>query len=154
MEILKENVPFDEVLAHYYQEHSGWEGYEIGLEYLTAANTQYQGKWTLVLLSCDNIASAMLPLHNHPIEVIPPSGLSVSKAAQRLKALPKDQMPNCWQRICGISERDFSQMHLALKIENGVLKHVDGVHRLLSYTYFQKDDRVQAYVVGQINSER
>jgi hypothetical protein len=97
MEIIKENVPFDEVLADYHQEHNGWEGYEIGLIYLNASDKRYQGKWTLVLLSSADIASVMLPSHNHPIEVIPPSGLSVSEAAQRLKALPKDQMSNCWK---------------------------------------------------------
>jgi len=154
MDILKENVSFDEVLAHYRQEHSGWEGYAIGLDYLNASNKRYQGKWTLVLLSSADIAGVMLPSHNHPIEVIPPSGLSVSDAAQRLKSLPKDQMSNCWKRICGINERDFSQMHLALEIENSMLKHVDGVHRLLSYVYFQKGDTVHAYVAGKLHAER
>jgi len=152
MEILKERVPFNEVLAHFEEEHTGWEGYKIGLIYLHDANQRWQGKWTLVLLSRADIASVMLPAHNHTIEVIPPSGSSVADAARRLKCLPKEQMQNCWQRICGINDRDFSQMHLALEFENGILKHVDGVHRLLAYEHFQKEEPVLAYVAGVVPS--
>jgi hypothetical protein len=45
-------------------------------------------------------------------------------------------------------------MRLALEIEKGMLKHVDGVHRLLSYVYFQKGDTVHAYVAVKIHAER
>jgi hypothetical protein len=148
MRIVKAAVPFDEILACYEVEHRGWEGYDIGLQYLHAANTRCQGRWALVLLSKTDIAGLMLPWHNHTIEVIPQSGLSVPAAVERLKQLPKDQMPDCWERISKIGERDFSQMHIALEIENGILKHVDGVHRLLAYGLFQKDDEVPAYVAG------
>ena len=103
MRILKESVPFSEVLAHYEEEHSGYEGYEIGLVYLNAANQRCQGTWTLVSLSSSHVARVLLPSHHHDIEVIPPSGLRVSEAVQRLKDLPKDQMQNCWKRIRGIS---------------------------------------------------
>jgi|ERR1035437_3722689 hypothetical protein len=148
MRILKEVVPFDEILECYADEHHGWKGYEIGLEYLTSANRRCQGRWTLVLLSDADIANVMLPSHNHPIEVIPASGLSVYEAVQRLKQLPKDRIPDCWERICEIKDRDFSQMHIALEIENGILKHVDGVHRLLAYVLFEKNQEVRAYVAG------
>jgi hypothetical protein len=90
----------------------------------------------------------MLPSHRHGLEVIPQSGLSVPAAVQRLKDLPKEQMPKCWDRITGIGGRDFSQMHIALEIENGILKHVDGVHRLLPYGLFEKDHDVLAYIAG------
>jgi hypothetical protein len=95
MRILKEKVPFDEIRRRYDEEHRGWKGYSIGLDYLTTANERCQGRWTLVLLSGADIANVMLPWHKHEIEVIPPTGLSVAEAAQRLKQLPKDQMPDC-----------------------------------------------------------
>ena len=34
--------------------------------------------------------------------MIPQSGLSVPAAVERLKQLPKDQMPDCWERISKI----------------------------------------------------
>lgn len=154
MRILEENVRFDELLQDYEEENRGWDGYAIGLEYVTAANRRCQGRWTLVLLSCADVGSVMLPPHNHPIEVIPPPGLSVSEAVHRLKGLPKDRIPNCWERICGIIGRDFSQMRLALEIERGLFKHVDGVHRLLAYWLSEKDQEVRAYVAGEMPALR
>jgi len=64
----------------------------------------------------------------------------------------KDQMPDCWERINKQKERDFSQMHIALESDNGILKHVDGVHRLLAYVLFDKDQEVPAYVAGAMPS--
>ena len=152
MQIIKAAVGFkEEVLRDYEVEHRGFAGYDIGLQYLDTANTRCQGKWGLVLLSAPEIAKIVLPAHNHPIAVIPESGLSVYDAAQRLQQLPKDQMPDCWERIIKIKDRDFSKMHLALQIENSVLTHVDGVHRLLSYGLFKMDQNTQevlAYVAG------
>jgi hypothetical protein len=153
MQILKENVPFREILQRYNEEHSGWEGYEIGLEYLNAANERCNSKWALVLLSSDDILRVMLPPHSHPIEVIPKAGLSVSDSVQRLKQLPKEEMPNCWQRICGIKDRrDFSRICIALENVNGIMKHVDGVHRLLAYGLAETDQEVEAYVAGDTPS--
>ncbi len=149
MRIVKATVSLEEeILRDYELEHRGWPGYAIGLEYLHAANTRWQGRWSLVLLSATDIANVILPSHNHPIEVIPPSGLSVFAAVQRLKQLPKDQMPECWGRISAQKDRDFSRMHIALESMNDILKHVDGVHRLLAYRLFEKDLEVPAYVAG------
>jgi len=152
MRIMEEAVPFDEIFRCYEEENRGWLGFAVGIDYLTAANTRCQGRWTLVFLSDADIVRVMLPLHNHPLEVIPQSGLSVSAAVQRLKQLPKDQMPDCWERINKQKERDFSQMHIALESDNGILKHVDGVHRLLAYVLFDKDQEVPAYVAGAMPS--
>jgi hypothetical protein len=148
MRILKDAVQFDEILQHYEKENRGWDGYAIGLEYLAAANRRCQGRWTLVVLSTTDIENVMLPCHNHEIEVIPSAGLSVSAAVQRLEHLPKERMKDCWSRICGIKERDFTQMRIALEAENGTLKHVDGIHRLLAYALFQRDEEILAYVAG------
>lgn len=82
------------------------------------------------------------------IEVIPQSGLSVSAAVQRVRQLPKQQMPERWDRISKIKDRDFSQMRIAIEIENSTLKHVDGVHRLLAYRLFDKHQDLCAYVAG------
>jgi len=80
--------------------------------------------------------------------VVPASGLSVYEAVQKLKPLTKSQIPDCWERICGIKERDFSQMYLALENVNAILKHVDGVHRLLACVLFEKDQELHAYVAA------
>jgi hypothetical protein len=66
MRILKEGVSFEEILESYENEHHGWKGYEIGLEYLTSANRRCNGRWTLVLLSGADIVNVVLPSHNHP----------------------------------------------------------------------------------------
>ena len=149
MRIVKQPVSYEgEVLRDYEAEHRGFEGYDIGLVYLRDANKRWQGRWSLVLLSATDIVNVSLPWHNHPIEVIPRSGLSVSAAAGRVRQLPKEQMPNCWERISKIKDRDFSQMHLALQVENGILTHVDCLHRLLAYGLFVKNEDVLAYVAG------
>jgi hypothetical protein len=148
MQPVKKDVPFEEILRCYELENRGWDGFAVGLDYLRAANTRCHGRWTLVSLSATDIPSVKLPWHRHDLEVIPQSGLSVSAAVERLKHLPKDQMTDCWGRITGLGERDFSQMHIALEIENGILKHVDCVHRLLAYGLFEKDHDLLAYVAG------
>lgn len=147
MQIVKDGVSFEEeIIPAYERENRGFKGYAVGLDYLKAANTRCQGRWTLVLLSAPEIADVILPLHNHPIEVIPQSGLSVSAAVQRLKHLPKDQMPDCWERISAQKERNFPQTYICLASDNRVLKHVDGVHRLLAYVLFEKNAEVPAYI--------
>jgi hypothetical protein len=74
MQIVKDAVSFEEeILLCYERENSGSKGFAVGLEYLRAANTRCQGAWTLVLLSRTDIANVTLPLHRHPIEVIPQS---------------------------------------------------------------------------------
>jgi hypothetical protein len=147
MQIVRDAVSFEEeILPCYERENSGSKGFAVGLEYLRAANTRCQGTWTLVLLSGADIADVMLPLHRHPIEVIPQSGLSVSAAVERVRQLPKNQMPTCWENISSHKGRDFSQTHICLESENGIFKHVDGVHRLLAYVLFEKDQAVPAYV--------
>jgi hypothetical protein len=147
--MLKEAVAFQEEIMRFYElENRESKEFAVGQEYLTAANTRCQGRWTLVLVSGTDIASVMLPLHRHPIEVIPESGLSVFSAVQRLQQVPKDQMPKCWDNISSHKERDFSQTHICLESENGILKHVDGVHRLLAYVLFGKGQEVPAYVAG------
>jgi len=150
MQIVKDAVSFEEeVIPTYERENRGFKGYVVGLDYLRAANIRCQGRWSLVLFSAPDIANVMLPLHNHPIEIIPLSGLSESAAGQRLKHLPKDQLPDCWERISAQKERDFSQTYICLESENGVFKHVDGLHRLLAYVLFEKDAEVPAYIADR-----
>src|ERR1700681_297526 len=112
MQIVRDAVSFEEeILPCYERENSGSKGFAVGLEYLRAANTRCQGTWTLVLLSAD-IADVMLPLHRHPIEVIPQSGLSVSAAVERVRQLPKNQMPTCWENISSYKGSEFFYTHL------------------------------------------
>jgi hypothetical protein len=151
MRIVKAVSFEQEVLRDYETEHRGYDGYEISLKYLHEANTRWQGRWSLVRLNATDIANIILPGHNHPITVVPPSGLSVFDAVQRFKQIPKDQIPECWKRISAIETLDFSKMHIALQMEGNILKHVDGVHRLLAYSLFDKDDEVSAYVAANVD---
>jgi hypothetical protein len=72
----------------------------------------------------------------------------VSAAVGRLRQLPKNQLSECWERISAWKERNFSQTHICLESEDGILKHVDGVHRLLAYALFERDQEVPAFVAG------
>ena len=64
MRIVKEIVSFDdEIVPTYEQENRGFEGYAVGLDYLSAANTRCPGEWALALISKTDIANVMLPLH-------------------------------------------------------------------------------------------
>jgi hypothetical protein len=148
MRIVKEVVSFDdEIVPTYEQENRGFEGYAVGLDYLRAANTRCHGEWALVLISKTDIANVMLPLHRHPAVLIPDSGLSVAAAALRVPQF-RELNPKCWKRIIAQKDCDFSQMHVCLALENGVLKHVDGLHRLLAYVIFEKDADVPAYIAN------
>jgi len=149
MRTLKEAVSFDEEIMPTYElqnSEATLEAFRVGQDYLRNANARCHIKWSLALISKEDIANVVLPWHKHGFEVIPQSGLSVSTAVQRLKQLPKDQMPKCWIRITSHENRDYSQTHVCLALEHGVLKHVDGVHRLLAYVLFEKDQEVPAYV--------
>jgi hypothetical protein len=146
MQNLKDAVSFEEeILPTYERENRGSKGYAVGLDYLRAANRRCHGKWTLALLSKVEIANVTVPAHRHPAELIPDSGLSVAAAALRVPQF-RDLNPECWERISAQENRDFSQTHICLALENGVLKHVDGVHRLLAYVLFEKDTDVPTYV--------
>lgn len=148
MRIVKEPVSFEEeIVPTYEQENRGFEGYAVGLDYLRAANARCHGKWALALISKTDVAKVMLPLHRHPAVLVPDSGLSVAAAALRVPQL-RDLNPDCWKRISAQKGRDFSQMHVCLALENGVLKHVDGLHRLLAYVLFERDQEVPAYLAG------
>jgi len=55
---------------------------------------------------------------------------------------------HCLENISSHKTRDVSRSHVFLKFEDGCLKHLDGLHRLLAWTLFEKDDEVPAYVAG------
>lgn len=148
VQIVKEGVAFEEVRQAYVTENAGADGYTVGLDYLEGANKSCEGKWTLALLSPIDIPNVMVPEHNHDIPVVPKGGLSVSAAVQRLQQLPRDQTFKCWKRIDAQNERDYTNSHICLKWENGVLHHVDGFHRMLAYVLFGKTEMVSAFVAG------
>ncbi|HEX3742206.1 MAG TPA: DUF6309 family protein [Terriglobales bacterium] len=142
-------VAFEEVRDCYKTEHDRTEGFDVGLDYLEAANNICGGKWTLMLLSSRDIPNVMVPAHNHDIDVVPKGQLlSVSAALQRLQQLPKEKTLKCWDRINAQQNRDYTKSHICLKWENGVLHHVDGFHRMLAYVLFEKAEIVSAFVAG------
>ena len=93
----------------------------------------------------------MLPKHRHPSTnpnvLISEPWLAVSSAGARVRERT-GETGECWDNIHSHKDRDFSQIHIFLKWQDGVLKHLDGLHRLLAYAVFDKADEVHAYVAG------
>jgi hypothetical protein len=151
MRVLKDKVSFEEVLICFAGENQGSKSLSYANEYLMAANDEF-GAWTLVGLSRADILNIMLPKHTHgnPSPLIPESWLAVSAVSARVKELTRET-GECWDNIQSHKNRDFSQTHIFLKWQDRVLKHVDGLHRLVAYAMFDKKDEVLAYVAGFVD---
>jgi hypothetical protein len=148
MRILNE-VTFDEVLSCHNRENLGSKSFGYTAGRLRMADTEVGAKWTLVILSREDILSIMLPPHkNHDPEVlIPDPGSTVSVVAGNVRELTRET-GRCWENIYFHKNIDFSQTHIFLKCENGRLKHLDGLHRLLAWVVFEKNEEMLAYVAG------
>jgi hypothetical protein len=157
MKILKKDVELDEALSCYDRENQGSAtnresaSFRWARGYLAQKSLEVGGKWTLVLLSTQDILNIMLPDHRHPrenlVELIPKPGMLVSAAAERVRELTQET-GLCWENIYSHKERDFSEAHIFLKYQNGGFMNLDGLHRLLAWVLFEKTDEVPAYVIG------
>lgn len=144
---------FDEVLSCYVrengQENNRSDSFDYTVGLLKTANGEVSGSWTLASLSREDILNIMLPKHEHPLGtvLIPETGLTVSAAAERIKALTHET-GKCWENICSHKDRNPSEMHIFLRFENGGLRHLDGLHRLLAWVNFKRKEELPAYVAG------
>jgi hypothetical protein len=134
MRILQESVAFADILNCLKGENRESESLGWATDYLTAANNEFGGRWTLVTLSREDILNVMLPKHTHPRTnpqlLIPEPWLAVSDAAARIRERTQET-GECWDNINSHKNRDFSQTHI-LKWQDSLLQHLDGLHRLLA----------------------
>src|SRR6266404_6634788 len=146
MRVLKK-VQFEEVLACYHLENVGSKSLDWAAARLKEADRNGAGAWTLEMLSRKDILNIVLPHHLRcGVELIPESGLTVSAAAVKVRGLT-GETGACWENIASHKDRDFSQTHIFLEIENRTLKHLDGLHRLLAWVLFEKQEELPTYIV-------
>ena len=147
MTILKKGVSIDEVIHCFESENRGSLSFSYTARLLREAGANSGDDWCLVRLSQADILNISLPHHRHPpdVTVIPEPGMEVAAAADCVIEITRRIGP-CWENIQSHKNRDFSKTHLFLKFENGVLSHLDGLHRLLAWAIFDKDQELDAYV--------
>jgi hypothetical protein len=154
-------VDFAEVIAIFNRdnaetpERNGWP-----LGALEAANRQFGGTWTRVILAPDDVCTVMLPQHNHGVNLVPADGLTVSDAIKKLDFI--DRTSECYQRIQQFSGQQTPAVFLSAApiidprysdytglLDQGYrgLTHLDGLHRLIAWGR-EKQRRVPAYVAG------
>ena len=61
METLKKDVELNEVLSCYVRENEGSKSFDYGRELLAQRSRDLGGRWTLVVLSKEDILNIMLP---------------------------------------------------------------------------------------------
>jgi hypothetical protein len=144
-----EQVNFEDVLSCHERENVQSASFRYTDDQLRITDKDVGGRWTLVSLSRGDILNIMLPEHRHPAEnvLIPKPGLVVSVAAERIRDLTRETGA-CWENILFHKGRDFSRTHIFLCFENGGLRHLDGLHRLLAWVIFEKKEELAAYVAG------
>jgi Family of unknown function (DUF6309) len=141
------DVQFEEVMACFERENAESTSRNWTVDRLREADKNGAGTWTLVILSRQDVLDIVLPHHRRcGPEVVPENGLTVSAASERVRGLTKET-GTCWDNIASHKDRDFSQTHIFLEAENGILKHLDGLHRLLAWKLFKKQEEPMAYVV-------
>ena len=73
---------------------------------------------------------SILPHHRHPknpaVVVIPPQGMAVAAAAERVRYVTQEAGP-CWENIRSHKDRDFSKVHIFLQYQNGGFMNLDGL---------------------------
>jgi hypothetical protein len=110
---------------------------------------QRVGQWKLAEVSKDDMLGIKVETgHNHSIpgsEALIRPGQTVGEAVIRLRALDPETMPECWGNISHQKDRDIPQTHLILK-RVGQLWHIDGIHRMLAWLYYEKDGTIPAFV--------
>ncbi|SPE21904.1 conserved hypothetical protein [Candidatus Sulfotelmatobacter sp. SbA7] len=159
---IENTVSFEQVCNAFSQENPAptFGSTDYALRLLGAADRQFGG-WFRTVLSLDDIMGVMLPPHRHEgLELIPPSGLTVSDAVRNVESVPQSHI--CRQRIETLSRGPLSAVFLSaapvddpgysdylelVRRRYGGLTHLDGLHRLIAWA---KSDRreVVAYVAG------
>src|SRR5438270_5349919 len=169
-------VSFEEVLACFDAEHEVKPDNtnEHARNMLQAAQEKFNGTWTCATLEREDVLNIVLPHHiseRGVIPLIPPTGLTVAAAVERLREISvrEYQAANaiCWRKIAYCKETYPSPIFLCIapvshsdyqNLTNfeGHLIHLDGLHRLIAWGLYGnlepdeyvKRGKVMAYVAG------
>ena len=151
MKVLKNDVELADILSCYKLENQGSESFQYALDLLAQKSHESGDRWTLVLLAKEDVLAIILPHHRHPknpaVVVIPPQGMAVAAAAERVRYVTQEAGP-CWENIRSHKDRDFSKVHIFLQYQNGGFMNLDGLHRLLAWALFERTEEIPTYVVG------
>jgi hypothetical protein len=156
----KSAVAFTEVEATFIRENSATpERNDWPLGALRAADRQF-GNWASAVLVPGDILDVLLPHHAHGVDLVPPSGLTVREAVERLHLV--DRSTECYKRIEQFSSPLTPAIFLSVDpirhpdyqdyaglVSRGCrgLTHLDGLHRLIAWSRENKRE-VPAYVAG------
>jgi hypothetical protein len=175
-------VDFDYVLEQFDDHLYKSEFYEWTRELLVLANDFYSGEWHVAKISpalAMNRVTLMRHQHNGPMELVPPTGSTVTEAASRLQDYGKDyarEHEKCVDITKGyvggffenpvilasMADRGFTlPEHEQVVVPEGNYLHLDGLHRMLArYAVAAlnpgRDTRAvatNAYIVGRISDK-
>jgi uncharacterized protein DUF6309 len=143
-------VSSPEVLEAFHRDHNvetGTNKWALGL--VEIADREFEGNWSEVKLSREQILRIMLPHHGGErglTELIPPEGMTVEQAVARLKQLDDypESNPGCWSKISHSKNTGFSPVFLSaspvdhedyptMVVPDNNFVHLDGLHRLLAW---------------------
>ncbi len=160
--VIEGQVPFDQVRRVFLQQNPdpAFRATRYALGLLGAADKQF-GAWLSVSLSSEDLLGIMLPPHREGgLELIPPSGSTVSDVLGRVESLPISHV--CRRRIEELSRGPLSTVFLSARpladpaytdyrglIGHGYkgLTHLDGLHRLIAWAR-SGHSGIAAYVAG------
>jgi hypothetical protein len=174
MKIIKDNLSFARVYFSFLKEHSGSQGFSSANWEIKSANQELK-KWQLIELDLKEIYEDILLVHHHHsmdgLELIPPLGNRVMNALDNFKKMaPEYSIHNkdCYNQILSKSNMEFNAVFLSRKpvttipehqkliAKSGDLIHLDGLHRLIGWSYAGKfsemyksnKQKVTAFVAG------
>ncbi|GAA2350810.1 DUF6309 family protein [Streptomyces sp. XM4011] len=169
-----EPVTFDRVRAHFDREHpydpaDDGNTNDEAAGHLRSAQRTLGGRWHRVLLHGPEVLEVVLPWHlgeYGTVELIPPTGLTLERAAARLAALGDsygETNPVCAAKLAHhrrstapaqplfLSTRAVpGEDYAALTVRQGLI-HLDGLHRMLAWRHSGRlapGRWVEAYVAG------
>jgi hypothetical protein len=166
--VVKKTVTFSEALDFFDQEHPVRTDNtnEHARDLLIQADKKFGSEWALVTLDTEHILKIMLPHHiseGGKVGLIPRSGMTVLAAAKKIQDMSLDAYrsanPVCWGKIDYWNGRQLTPVFLSVNpVEHddyagfidyhGHLIHMDGLHRLIAWS-FSQSGRAERARVGQ-----
>ena len=124
-------------------EDYGWskKTHDLMMAYVGKLTEVYGESWYVGVLSRDQFFSILLPEHRHNFEekkgypVSFPLDTSLADAVTLYKECPERFAKECYEHIAQLKEKIHAEgfkTTVALVVIDGLLKHVDGLHRLIA----------------------
>ena len=172
-----EEVSYDDVVHEFTSNLPHDHNQEFTLAALGTVDRLFRGNWCRIELTPINVKQhILLAHHHHPptrISLIPSQGLNVAQATERLRDLReiyRERNSQCYDIIRSYADAPFTPIYLSttpvpaaikehqfLNKKEGVLYHIDGLHRLIGWNdkgWFEhkkygKGQPLIAYVAGK-----